>query len=318
VGGAGFIGSQVNLMLCRAGYKTLVFDNLSRGSRSAVIQGSFVEGDISNPKDLDKVFSSHKIDAVMHFAAYIDVGESCQHPLKYYQNNVGGTLNLLEAMVRHDVKILVFSSSAAVYGYPLKLKIDEQHPCNPINPYGETKWMVEKILHDCDKAYGLRSCCLRYFNAAGGDPEGMITNTRTKEHNLIPLILRSLQKKSGSITIFGTDYDTSDGTCIRDYVHVHDLGQAHIDAMKKLLAGGPSMCYNLGNGHGFTIRQVIAAAEEATGLKVRTVEGGRRPGDPPILVADAHKAHDELGWTPQYPDLETMIAHAWKAMRDER
>lgn len=316
VGGAGFIGSHVNLMLNSAGYNTIVFDNLSRGNPSAVIHGTLIKGDISNPAELDAVFKKYKIDAVMHFAAYTDVGESCEQPLKYYQNNVAGTLNLLEAMIRHHVNIFVFSSSAAVYGQPNKPLIDENHPCNPINPYGEGKWMVEKILQNCSliKNHSIRSCSLRYFNAAGGDPDGLIKNHRTKENNLIPLILRSLKNKS-SITIFGTDYPTPDGTCIRDYIHVNDLAQAHINAMEKLLTNSPSSCYNLGNGQGFSVRQVISAVERVTGMKVRAIEGDRRPGDPPILVADAHKAHQELNWIPQYPSLEIIVEHAWKAMK---
>lgn len=315
VGGAGFIGSYVNKMLAQKGYRTIVFDNLSCGSVESVIHGTFIQGDLADTRALDALFSTYQIDAVMHFAAYINVGESVHDPLKYYANNVGGTLNLLQAMVRHHVNNLVFSSTAAIFGLPTKPLIDENHPRNPINPYGEGKWFVETILQDCDQAYGLRSCCLRYFNAAGGDPEGLIKNRQKNPSNLIPLILHSLLTPEGSLTIYGTDYPTPDGTCVRDYIHIHDLGQAHLLAMENLLAGSPSCQYNLGNGHGFSVRQVIAAVEKVTGRPVRTKEGPRRPGDPASLAADATKARRELGWIPLYPHLTEIIDHAWKAIQ---
>lgn len=314
VGGAGFIGSYVNKMLAKSGYQTIVFDNLSRGHRENVILGNFIQGNLTDPKALDHLFSTHKIDGVMHFAAYIDVGESVRDPLKYYNNNVGGTLNLLQAMVCHNIQNLVFSSTAAIFGVPTKPLIDETHPCKPINPYGEGKLFAEKVLDDCEKAYGLRSCCLRYFNAAGGDPEGHIKNRQEKPTNLIPIILRSLLTPEGFITINGTDYLTPDGTCVRDYIHIHDLGQAHLLAMERLMEGSPSCQFNLGNGHGFSVREVVTAVENVTGLPVRTKEGPRRPGDPATLVADATKARRELGWDPHYPHLEEMIDHAWKAL----
>ena len=313
VGGAGFIGSHVNKRLDQKGYQTIVFDNLSQGAREAATRGAFFLGDTANSADLDKIFSTHKIDAVMHFAALIDVGESVKDPSKYYHNNVCNTLNLLDAMRRFDVKNIIFSSSAAIFGVPQTPILAETHACSPINPYGESKLTVEKILHSFDHAYGIRSCCLRYFNAAGGDPEGEVKNYKKKETNLIPLILKSL-KNQGSITIFGTDYPTTDGTCIRDYIHVNDLADAHISAMEKLLTGAPSMQYNLGNGHGFSVREVIAATEKVTGLKVKVIEGARREGDPPVLVADSTKAQKELHWKPLYPQLEQMISHAWKAI----
>lgn len=315
VGGAGFIGSYVNKMLFQAGYQTIIFDNLSRGFQENVIHGTFIQGDLTDIQTLQAVFATHSIDAVMHFAAYIDVGESVCNPLKYYHNNLGGTLNLLQMMIRHNVQNLVFSSTAAIFGLPLTPLISESHPRNPINPYGEGKRFVETILEDCSHAYGLRSCCLRYFNAAGGDPEGIIKNRQERPSNLIPIILRSLLTSEGSITINGVDYPTPDGTCVRDYIHIHDLGQAHLLAMEHLMAGSPSCQYNLGNGHGFSIREVIAAVEKVTGRSVHTKEGLRRPGDPAILVSNSDKARQELGWHPIYPSLEEIIDHAWKALQ---
>lgn len=314
VGGAGYIGSHVNKQLDDAGYQTVVYDNLSTGSRGAVTRGTFIEGDIGNSELLDEVFKSHKIDAVMHFAAFTDVGESVVNPLKYYHNNVCHTLNLLNAMQRNGIKVFIFSSTAAIFGLPQSDKITESHPQKPINPYGESKLMVEQILKDMDSAYGIRSCCLRYFNAAGGDPEQEVKNFKKKESNLIPVILRSLKNGDHSMTIFGTDYDTPDGTCIRDYIHILDLGQAHIQAMEQLFQGKPSCCYNLGNGQGFSVKEVIQAAEKVTRIPVKAVNGGRRAGDPPILLADSQKAFQELGWKPQFPQLEEMISHAWNAL----
>ncbi|PJD93445.1 MAG: UDP-glucose 4-epimerase GalE [Parachlamydia sp.] len=315
VGGAGFIGSHVNKMLNQAGYQTLVLDNLSRGNREAVQYGTFIEGDLADVKLLDQVFTDYAIDAVMHFAALTEVGESVQNPLKYYINNVVNTLNLLEAMLRHQVNVFIFSSSAAIFGNPQDAYVTEEHPCNPINPYGQTKLMVEHILHDLSKASTLRFCCLRYFNAAGGDSEGQLKNYKAKESNFIPIVLRSLLKPDGSVTIFGTDYPTRDGTGVRDYIHVEDLGSAHILAMEKLFAGAPSNCYNLGNGQGFSVREVIAAAEEVTGKQVNVIEGARRAGDPPFLVANSKKAYAELNWKPRYTSLHDMIKHAWQALQ---
>lgn len=313
VGGAGFIGSHVSKMLSCSGYRPIIFDNLSTGKIEAVAQHTFFKGDLANPHDLDKVFSTYPISAVMHFAALISVGDSAFDPIKYYTHNVTYTLNLLEAMRKHKVPTLIFSSSAAIFGNPTIVPMPENHPCLPISPYGQTKLMVEKILEDCDKAYGIRSSCLRYFNAAGGDPKGEIKNYQQNESNLIPLVLRHLKDPVKPVTIFGTDYPTHDGTCIRDYIHLEDLGAAHILAMKRLMQGGKSTNYNLGNGNGFSVRQVLAAAEEQTGKTIHFVEGARRPGDPPVLIADATKARKELGWKPVYPDLKEMIAHALQA-----
>lgn len=313
-GGAGFIGSIVNQKLYENGYETIVLDNLSRGSQDAVRHGKFIKGDISDKHLLDQIFSSYPIDAVMHFAAFLDVGESMSDPLKYYGNNVASTIHLLEAMHEHHINVFIFSSSATIFGLPDCDAIDEKQPYHPINPYGESKLMVETILRDLSRAYGLRFCALRYFNAAGGDPHGLIKNHKTKESNLIPVLLRSLKKPNESLTIFGTDYPTKDGTCIRDYIHVDDLASAHILAMEKLCAGGPSCCYNLGNHKGYSVREVITAAEGVTHQKVNVIEGERRAGDPPFVIADSAKAKEELGWNPQYPSLEMMIEHAWKAM----
>lgn len=312
-GGAGFIGSHAAKMLHQSGYHPIIFDNLSTGDRKAVTCGTFIEGDLASLEDLKKVFSSFPIDAVMHFAALIDVGESVIDPAKYYINNVVNTLNLLETMRRNTVNVFIFSSTAAIFGLPQHPRIAENHPCQPINPYGETKLIVEKILSDYSHAYSLKYSALRYFNAAGGDPEGIIKNYKKKETNLIPLVLRSLRSSGKVLTINGTDYDTPDGTCIRDYIHIEDLGSAHILAMERLFNGNESTNYNLGNGNGFSIKEVIQAAERVTGLQVNAVEGPRRPGDPPLLIADSQKAIRELGWKPHFSSLETMISHAWNA-----
>lgn len=317
VGGAGYIGSVVNKQLHRSGYDTIVLDNLSTGHIKAVCYGSFIEGDFSDTGLLDHIFSSYSIDAVMHFAALTHVGESMREPLKYYQNNVSSTLNLLMAMQKHAVNNFIFSSSAALFGVPREPTITVNHPHEPINPYGHSKLMIETILKDLANSDDFKFCSLRYFNAAGADPENEIKNYKTKETNLIPIILRSLQHPGRPITLHGTDYPTSDGTCVRDYIHVHDLGTAHIAAMERLFNGGPPSFYNLGNGRGFSIRQVIAAVERVTGRNVRVIEGPRRPGDPPSLVACAEKAKRELGWRPQYPELEVMIAHSWQACLED-
>lgn len=315
VGGAGYIGSHVNKMLHQSGYNTIVLDNLSKGDRRAVLYGKFIEGDIADNALLNRIFMEHTIDAVMHFAALTDVGESVINPLKYFINNVGGTLNLLEVMRQYGVNVFVFSSTAAIFGLPKTPFITEDHVCSPINPYGESKLMVEKILRDANGAYGFRSCCLRYFNAAGGDPEGQIKYFKQNESNLIPKVLKSVLNGDCSATIYGTDYATPDGTCVRDYVHIDDLGRAHIEAMKKLFSGAPSSVYNLGNGQGFSVREVIQVAGQVTGRQIKVIEGPRRLGDPPILVADSQKAYKELAWKPHYPTLETMILHAWNAMK---
>lgn len=312
-GGAGFIGSHVNRMLQRCGYHTVVIDNLSRGYRSAVSEGNFIVGDLLDPIFLKTVFKEHSIDAVMHFAAFIDVGESVRDPSLYYRNNVMGTLNLLNAMVEAKVTSLIFSSTAAIYGHPCQDKITEEHPCNPINPYGESKWMVEKMLRDFDKSYGLRYCSLRYFNAAGGDPHGEISHPQNRCSNLIPIILRTTVEKKGNVTVFGNDYPTKDGTCIRDYIHISDLGDAHIRALERILNGSPSSFFNLGNGQGYSVDEIIKNVEKVLGINVPKVIGDRRPGDPPFLIADSSKASCELGWKPKF-GVEEIIWHAYQGM----
>jgi UDP-glucose 4-epimerase len=314
VGGAGFIGSYVTKMLGAAGYHPVVFDNLSSGDRRTVSCGSFFQGDLANPQDLEQVFTAYPIQAVLHFAALIDVGESVIDPVKYYHHNVAYTLNLIEAMCQFDVKTFIFSSSAAIFGYPNHIPVSEEHACHPINPYGQSKWMVENILRDCTTAYGMKVCCLRYFNAAGGDPDGEIKNYKQRETNLIPLIIRSLKNSNSPLTIYGNDYPTPDGTCIRDYIHLRDLSSAHLLALEQMLDGGNSVNYNLGNGQGFSVKEVIATAEAITGLKVNVIQGPRRPGDPPILVADASKAKRDLGWRPIYSDLKDIVKHAWEGL----
>lgn len=314
VGGCGFIGSEVNKLLHQAGYETVILDNLSDSSKRSVKWGTFIKGDLGNRRLLEKLFSTHHFDAVMHFAAYIDVGESVRNPRKYYDNNVSKTLTLLNAMCDHDVKIFIFSSTAAVYGLPTQPLLSEDHPKNPINPYGQTKLIIEKILEDFDIAYGLKSAKMRYFNAAGGDPDGQIKLFSHKKTNLIPLILDAVRKKQ-PITIHGTDYPTPDGTCVRDYVHIYDLGIAHIKAMEKLFEGGKSEAYNLGNGKGFSVREVIRATEKVLQTSIQVIEGPRRPGDPPFLLADTTKAQKLLNWQVQYPDIEMMLLHQTRATR---
>jgi UDP-glucose 4-epimerase len=316
-GGAGYIGSYVNKLLNESGYNTIVLDNLSTGDRRSVSKGTFIEGNFGNREDLQHVFTQYPIDAVMHFAAYISVGESVSAPAKYYVNNVTNTCTLLDAMLDHQIKTFVFSSSAAIFGNPKDHLVNEDCPKHPINPYGETKLMVEHILRDYSHAYGLRSCCLRYFNAAGGDPSGEILNFRTNQSNLIPTAIRSVINPGKPLTIFGSDYDTPDGTCIRDYIHIHDLGTAHILAMETLLKGGHTCCYNLGYGKGFSVLEVLDAIKHITGRNLEVVHGDRREGDPPQLIADSKRAQQELGWTPKYNDLNTIVRDCWNTMRHQ-
>ncbi len=311
VGGAGYIGSHMVKMLTAQGYSVTTLDNLSTGYRDAVSAGEFIQVDLADREVLATLFSRKPFDAVMHFASYIQVGESVKEPAKYYANNVTNTLNLLDAMVVNGVKRFIFSSSAAVYGDPHTVPIPEDHSKDPINPYGRTKWMVEQILADYDQAYGLKSVSLRYFNAAGADPAGELGERHEPETHLIPLVLRAASGRAPNIKVFGRDYDTPDGTCIRDYVHVEDLCSAHRLAIDGLMQGKASNAYNLGNGSGFSVAEVIAAAERVTGRKIPVIDEPRRAGDPPRLVADARRARDELGWRPQYDSLDTIITHAW-------
>ena len=312
VGGAGYIGSHMVKFLLDDGLEVVALDNLSQGHREAVLGGTFVEGDLADRALLEQLFQEHDLNGVMHFAANALVGESVENPAKYYRNNVVNTLNLLEVMAGHGVSAFIFSSSCAVYGEPQYVPIDEKHPRAPINPYGRSKRMVEEILADFDGAYGLRSVCLRYFNAAGADPEGRIGERHDPETHLIPLTLQAANGQRERLSILGTDYETPDGTCVRDYIHIVDLCQAHLLALEKLWAGAESAIYNLGNDRGFSVREVIDTAQKVTGRAIPVVNGPRRPGDPARLVADSRKAREELGWGPSYPDLETIIRHAWR------
>lgn len=314
-GGAGYIGSNAVLALHRQGYEVLVLDNLVYGHREVVenhLKVELVVGDTNDRPFLDRLFASRNIDAVMHFAAYAYVGESVKDPAKYYRNNVVGTLTLLEAMVAASVDKFIFSSTCATYGTPEILPIPEHHPQNPINPYGMSKLMVERILQDFAAAYNLRYVSFRYFNAAGADPEGLTGEDHDPETHLIPLILYAALGKRPSISIFGSDYPTRDGTCIRDYIHVTDLATAHVLGLDYLLKGGPSEIFNLGNGNGFSVKETIAVAKTVTGKDFPVIMSDRRPGDPPVLVGSASKAKQMLGWQPQYADLEQIIAHAWQ------
>ncbi|MCB4811356.1 UDP-glucose 4-epimerase GalE [Methylovorus menthalis] len=312
VGGAGYIGSHMVKMLLSEGHEVITFDNLSSGYRDAVVGGTFVQADLADKSALDEVFVTYAPDAVMHFASYIQVGESVRHPDKYYLNNFTNTMNLLDAMVKHGVNYFIFSSTAAVFGEPEYVPIDEAHAKNPLNPYGRSKLMVEQALGDYERAYGIKSVCLRYFNAAGADPEGQLGERHEPETHLIPLVLQAISGRRDNITVFGRDYDTPDGTCIRDYIHIVDLCSAHSLALRKLMETNISRRYNLGNGAGFSVQQVIAAAQKVTGKPIKVAEGERREGDPARLVADASLARSELGWTPVYADLETIIQHAWQ------
>ena len=311
-GGAGYVGSHACKALARAGYAPVVYDNLSRGHAWAVKWGPFERGDLLSPARLIAVIRKHRPFAVLHFAALAYVGESVDDPMRYYRNNVGGTINLLQAMREAGVGKIVFSSTCAVYGVPKKVPIPESHPQAPLNPYGHSKRMVEQMLADSAAAHGLRSVSLRYFNAAGADPEGEIGEDHDPETHLIPLALEVAAGLRRKLVIHGTDYPTRDGTCIRDYVHVADLADAHLLALGYLAKNPGASAFNLGNGGGFTVREVIAAAERVTGRKIPLREGPRRPGDPPALVGNASLARRKLGWKPRYRDLEAIIASAWR------
>jgi UDP-glucose 4-epimerase len=315
VGGAGYIGSHAVLALKQADYKVVIFDNLEYGHRELVdrvLDVELVVGDTRDPSALATLFATHQIDAVMHFAAYIAVGESVTEPGMYYANNVVGTLNLLEAMRSAKIDKFVFSSTCAVYGVPQFTPLVEDHPFAPISPYATSKLMVENILADFDRAYGLRSVRFRYFNAAGADPSGRLGEDHSPETHLIPLVLLTAMGKREHISVYGTDYPTPDGTCIRDYVHVQDLASAHVLGLKHLLAGGDSQIFNLGNGNGFSVKEVIETATQVTGQEIKVVYGDRREGDPPILVGSSDRVRQVLGWQPEYPGLAEIIAHAWQ------
>jgi UDP-glucose 4-epimerase len=310
-GGAGYVGSHAVRELQKEGFRCLVVDNLVYGHSQSVKDAELIEGDTGNSELLEKIFRQNEIEAVMHFAAYAYVGESVTDPAKYYQNNVVSTLSLLKAMAKAKVNKIIFSSTCATYGNPREIPITEDHSQDPINPYGATKLMVERILRDFDQAYGLKSVTFRYFNAAGADPDGVIGEWHEPETHLIPLVLDVAAGTRGTVQIYGTDYPTPDGTCIRDYIHVTDIAQAHLLGLRELVTGKPSNVFNLGNGGGFSVREVIQTAEKVTGQKINATETSRRPGDPPALVGSAQKAQQVLGWKPQFPDLESILQTAW-------
>jgi UDP-glucose 4-epimerase len=316
-GGAGYVGSHAALVLTQHGHEVSVLDNLSTGHREAVRWGPLVEADLLRPDTLDAAFA-RPVDAVMHFCARSLVGESVSDPYAYYQNNVGGTLNLLEAMRRHGVGRLVFSSTAAVYGTPETDRLDEDHPKRPINPYGASKWMVEQILQHAAQAYGLRSVSLRYFNAAGAAAEAGIGESHSPETHLIPNVLRSALGMGPSLKVFGDDYPTPDGTCVRDYVHVLDLADAHVRALSYMDQEPGSHAFNLGNGAGFSVLEVIEVARRATEAPIDFEQAARRPGDPAVLVASSARAQQALGWQPQRASLDAIIRSAWDWHREAR
>jgi UDP-glucose 4-epimerase len=317
VGGAGYIGTHMVQGLLGAGHQVIVLDNLCRGHRELIPGGIFVAGDLGDATLLDDIFSRHPVAAVMHFAAFSLVGESVEKPLAYYRNNVSRTVELLDAMVRHGVKNFIFSSTAAVYGEPLSVPIAEDHSCLPTNPYGQTKLTVEHLLADCARRDDLKYISLRYFNAAGADPSGNLGERHEPETHLIPLVLQVATGERERIRIYGTDYPTPDGTCIRDYIHVSDLVQAHTLAMTSLLHGGASAVYNLGNSKGYSVREVIDTARNVTGHSIPATASARRAGDPAVLIADSDKIRRQLGWKPRYEDLKTIIETAWTWHRRE-
>lgn len=311
-GGAGYIGSHMARWLAARGIAVTVLDNLSTGHREAVQWGGLLRADLLDPDSLDRAMSTARFDAVMHFCARSLVGESMAQPYAYYANNVTGTLNLLEAMNRHGIKRLVFSSTAAVFGQPMSERIDEEHPKAPINPYGASKLMVERILADAAAAYGLRSVALRYFNAAGASVDSCIGESHQPETHLIPNVLRAALGTGPSLKVFGDDYPTFDGTCVRDYVHVDDLAQAHQLALGYLEANEGAHAFNLGNGQGFSVREVIESARAVTGRDIGYEVAPRRPGDPAVLVASSDKARRELGWAPEWTEIGPIIESAWR------
>lgn len=312
VGGAGYIGSHMVKQLANAGDDVITLDNLSYGYRDAVRYGKFVEGDLGDNEILDELFGGDDIDAVMHFAGFIQVGESVIEPSMYYHNNVTNTLTLLDAMRRHGIKNFIFSSTAAIFGEPDYTPIDEKHPKIPINPYGHSKLMIEQVLDDYDRAYGLRSTCLRYFNAAGADPDGELGERHVPETHLIPLILQAASGRRDDIKVFGDDYPTDDGTCVRDYIHINDLCEAHSLALHRMVKEDSSARYNLGNGKGFSVQQVIDIAKQVSGNDFKVSIEPRRAGDPAVLVADATRAQAELDWRPKFAELSGIVETAWR------
>lgn len=312
VGGAGYIGSHMVKRLLEAEKRVVTLDNLSTGHRFLVPGGEFIQGDLGDKNLLENLFTTYPIRTVMHFAAFSIVGESVTNPIKYYENNVCRTMNLISAMVKHKVREFIFSSTAAVYGEPETIPITEETTTAPVNPYGHTKLTVEQILKHCSTAYGLRYILMRYFNAAGADESGTIGESHKPETHLIPLVLKAAKGERKNITLFGTDYPTPDGTCIRDYIHVSDLAEAHLLALHALEKGEQSNIFNLGNNRGYSVKEVIETAEKVTQKEIPIVEGTRRTGDPAVLIANSDKIRSYLGWKPRYPDLDTIITSAWK------
>lgn len=311
-GGAGYIGSHVNKQLHKQGYETVVFDNLIYGHREAVKWGHFIQGDLKNLDEIEAVFREYQIEAVFHFAAFAYVGESVEKPEKYYYNNVSNTLNLLHAMKKYGCNKIILSSTCATYGEPEKVPITEEMQQKPINPYGASKLMVERIFQDYSKAYGLKFVVLRYFNAAGADPEGEIGESHIPETHLIPLVLDAASGRRQDIKVFGTDYDTPDGSCIRDYIHVYDLATAHLLALHYLEEGKESSCFNLGNAFGTSVLEVVNSVKKVTDREFAVTLADRRAGDPAKLVGSSEKAQKVLGWKPVYGDIDIIIEHAWK------
>jgi UDP-glucose 4-epimerase len=311
-GGAGYVGSHVVKELRTNGIPCVVLDNLSRGHRELVVDAELIVGDVADATLVSRVLADYRIGAVMHFAAYAYVGESMRDPTSYYENNVAATLNLLKCMVQTGVKMFVFSSTCATYGLPMATPMIEDHPQSPVNPYGASKLMVERMLQDFGMAYGLRSVVFRYFNAAGADPSGEIGEWHDPETHLIPLALQAAAGLRDDIEIYGTDYPTPDGTCVRDYIHVSDLAQAHVLGLRHLQSGKPSDAFNLGNGNGFSVRMVVDTVERITGRKIKIRNSARRSGDPHSLVGSSIKARELLGWVPKFDSLEAIIETAWK------
>jgi UDP-glucose 4-epimerase len=311
VGGAGYIGSHVNKELNKHGYETVVYDNLIYGHKEAVKWGTFEYGDLRDTSRLEQIFNTYDIEAVFHFAAFAYVGESVTNPSKYYNNNVSATINLLDVMVRHNVKYFVFSSTCATYGQPEQMPITEDMPQRPINPYGASKLMVERILEDYENAYGLHSVCLRYFNAAGDDPDGEIGEMHDPETHIIPLVLDAAIGKRDCIKVFGTDYETPDGSCVRDYIHVLDLADAHIRALEYMKKENCSNRFNLGTSNGTSVIELVDVAKKVTGVDFKVVFDERRPGDPATLIGGNKKAMEILGWEARHSDIETILMNAW-------
>jgi len=310
-GGLGYVGSHAVKQLVDRGEQVICLDNLVFGHEQASSGSEVVIGDIGDQPLLRSIFTAHKVDAVMHFAAFASVPESVADPQKYYLNNISKSLAMLQVMLEFDVKMMIFSSSAATFGEPEVVPIPEDHPKNPTNPYGRSKLMLEHILKEYEHAYGLRSISFRYFNASGADPSGLIGEDHTPEHHLVPLVLQVPLGQRDHVKVFGTDWPTPDGSCVRDYVHVSDLAQAHLLGLDALRQGKETTQYNLGNGSGYSVIEVIKVAEKVVGKPIKSMSAERRPGDPAVLVASSAKAIAELGWKPNYPELETIIEHAW-------